>query len=139
MISISAFFVGEKSPLLMVTCVHTYFQLLLCIFPVHIPFPISNPMISPDFFPSCRARVGKQLSWYWRMNATWWTPTYQRVLEEKSLGRAVIPRIISHICNIYIYGGPSPLYLPFLYFYWYLHAFLTNLEKCDTHIYNVYI
>lgn len=29
------------------------------------------------------ARVGKQLSWYWRMNATWWTPTYQRVLEEK--------------------------------------------------------
>ena len=26
-----------------------------------------------------------------------------------------------------------------LYFYWYLHAFLTNLEKCYTHIYNVSI
>eukprot|EP00435_Cladocopium_sp_Y103_P056408 s120_g19.t1 len=29
------------------------------------------------------ARVGKRLAWYWRINATWWTPDYQRRLEEK--------------------------------------------------------
>ena len=50
MISISAFFVGEKSPLLMVTCVHTFFQLLLCNFPVHIPFHFYFPL---DIFHIC--------------------------------------------------------------------------------------
>ena len=112
---------------------------------------ISNPMISPDFFSiqqgTCWQTAELVLAHECHLvDANLSTCSRGEESCESShpsyhLSYMYIYIYIYTYLYIYIYicGGPSPLYLPFVYFYWYLHAFLTNLEKCYTHTYILYI